>query len=62
MVFYATFNNISMISWREVFWWREQEQEYPNKTTDLPQITNTLDQIKVLSNAPRHERNSNSQL
>ena len=35
--FNATFNNISFISWRSVFWWRKPE--YPEKTTDLPQLT-----------------------
>jgi hypothetical protein len=38
MVLKATFNNISVISWRSgFFWWRKQE--YPEKTTDLPQVT-----------------------
>ena len=31
MVFNATFNNFSVISWRK--------SEYPEKTTDLPQVT-----------------------
>ena len=31
MVFNATFNNISAISW--------QKPEYPEKTTDLSQVT-----------------------
>ena len=34
MVFNVTFNNISVISWRKL--------EYPEKTTDLPQITDKL--------------------
>jgi hypothetical protein len=34
MVFNATFNNISVISWRK--------PEYPEKTTDLSQVTQTL--------------------
>ena len=29
MVFNATFNNISVISWRSVYWWRKSE--YPEK-------------------------------
>jgi len=33
----ATFNNISVILWRTVFWWRKPE--YPEKTTDLSQVT-----------------------
>ena len=35
MVFNATFNNISVI-----YWWRKPE--YPEKTTDLPQVTDKL--------------------
>jgi hypothetical protein len=38
MVFNATFYNISLISWR--YWWRKPE--YPEKTTDLPQVTDKL--------------------
>jgi hypothetical protein len=34
MMFSATFNNISVISWWKVFWWRKYE--YPEKSTDLP--------------------------
>jgi len=37
MVFDATFNNISIISWRSVLWWLKRE--YQEKTTDLPQVT-----------------------
>jgi len=33
VVFNATFNNISVISWRSVYWWGKPE--YPEKTTDL---------------------------
>jgi hypothetical protein len=33
MVFNATFNNISIISWRQIYWWRKPE--FPEKTTDL---------------------------
>ena len=42
MVFNATFNNISVISWRSVFffWWRKPD--YPEKTTDLSQVTDKL--------------------
>jgi hypothetical protein len=39
MVFNATFNNISVISWQSV-WWRKPE--YPEKTTDLQQVTDKL--------------------
>ena len=41
MVFNATINNISVVSWRSVFWWRKLE--YLEKTTDMPQITKKLD-------------------
>jgi hypothetical protein len=40
MVFNATFNNISAISWHTVFWWRKPE--HPEKTTDLSQVTDKL--------------------
>jgi hypothetical protein len=37
----ATFNNISVISWRSVYWWSKSDS--PEKTTDLWQVTNKLD-------------------
>ena len=41
MGFNATFNNISVISWHgQFYWWRKSE--YPEKTTDLSQITDKL--------------------
>ena len=40
MVFNATFNNISVISWHTVFWWRKPENS--EKTTDLSQVTDKL--------------------
>ena len=40
MVFDATCNNISVISWRSVL--LVEETEYPEKTTDLPQVTDKL--------------------
>jgi hypothetical protein len=39
MVFITTFNNISVILWRSVYWWRKPE--YPEKSTDLSQVTVT---------------------
>jgi hypothetical protein len=49
MVFNATFNNISVISWR-FYWWRKPE--YPEKTTDLTQVTEKLS-INAVSSTPR---------
>jgi hypothetical protein len=37
IMFYATFNNISVISWRSVLL-----VEYPENTTDLPLVTDKL--------------------
>jgi hypothetical protein len=45
MVFNATFNNISVISWLSVL--LEEEMEYLEKTTDLPQVTDKLYHIKL---------------
>ena len=40
MVFNATFNNASVISWWSVL--LVEEIEVPEKTTDLPQVTDKL--------------------
>ena len=40
MVFNATFNNISVISWQSVLLVRKPE--YLEKATDLPQVTDKL--------------------
>jgi len=37
---YATFNNISVISYWAVYWWRKLE--YPEKTPDHLQVTDKL--------------------
>jgi hypothetical protein len=46
MVFNATFNNISVISWRFVLL-VEETTEYPKKTTDLSQVTDKICHIML---------------
>jgi hypothetical protein len=48
----ATFSNMSVISW-----WRKLE--YPGKTTDLSQVTDTFN---VVSSTARYEWDSNSHI
>ena len=47
MVFNVTINNISVISWRSVL--LVEETDYPEKTTDLPQVTDKLSHNVVSS-------------
>ena len=43
MVLNATFNYISVITWQSVL--EVEETRVPEKTTDLPQVIDTLDHI-----------------
>ena len=45
MVFNATFNNISVISWRQFYRWRKPED--PKKTTDMSKVTEKLHDIML---------------
>ena len=55
MAFKATFKYFSTISCGQSCWWRKPE--YPEKITDLSQIS---DQLNVVSSTPSRERDSNS--
>ena len=54
MVFNVTFNNISDISGGQFYWW--MKLEYPEKTTDLPQVTDKTLSHNVVSST-LHEPN-----
>jgi len=60
MVLNATFNNISVISWRGGL--LVEELEYPEKTPDLSQVTVKLCHIMLYRCASRHEQDLNSEL
>jgi hypothetical protein len=44
----------------QFYWWRKTE--YPEKTTDMSQVTEQLISHIVVSSTPRHKQGSNSQL
>ena len=59
MVFNATFNNISVISWWSVLLVEESGVPLEKTAYLRKSLTNLLH--KIVSSTPRHERDSNSQ-
>ena len=51
MVFNAIFNNISVISWGQFYWWRKPECS--QKTTDLSQVIDKLYCVHLAMNRVR---------
>ena len=58
-MFNVTFNNISVISWRSVL--LVEETRVPRENHNLPQSHRQTLSHNVVSSAPRHEWDSNSQ-
>ena len=60
MVFNATFNNISVISWWSVLWLVEETGGPRENHRPVGSLWQTL-QHNIVSSTPRHEGDSNSQ-
>ena len=58
MVFNATFNNISVISWWPVLLMEETRVTEPRKTTNLSQVTDKLHHITLYVLSPEWDSNS----
>jgi hypothetical protein len=51
MVFNASFGNISVISWQSVS--LVEKTEYPENTTNLPQVTSLANVMQLIKNSFR---------